>query len=571
MGKGWLRWMMAIMAIALILIGAVMFGFYAHQQGKNPLTRLEGRIERKWGKITGAPSETERLTAQIESTFLRLRGKVYEMPENDYANGGAMTVWGEDLLILDHAGRIYLFEDGRGLEPIPILPPENGLADYKAIAETPPYDSYTHVFGHYRFNDITYVEAEDLKGLALSYTFFDKVRTCYGTRVAWLPLSGDIRAADVRAAPEDWHVIFETYPCQKLNPDGQAIHAIAAGGRMVFQAPSTLYLGSGDYGLDGMNTYNAGIQSDDNAYGKVMAIDLRSKASRIVSKGHRNLQGLAIDKQGRLWTTEHAVRGGDELNLIVEGEDYGWPSQTLGTLYSGLPAPVRGEYGQHDLYRQPVHAWLPSAGVSSLTVIDGIDPSWDGDLLAGSLSSPEFGQSLWHIRIAGERAVFVERISLERRIRYLTQWQGKIAVWLDSNELVIFTLERRPDPLQRLRQRLPEKFDDALAKRIGNTLDSCNECHSFEENVHGSGPSLNGVLGRRIAGTSFEDYSAALSGQGGKWDRETLKLFLDNPQAFAPGTAMPDPGLSGQEDMISGLIWALENIDTRAEKHMTYN
>lgn len=571
-GRTWLRRGLAALAAVAVLLGMLMVGFYAHRQGDNPLSSLVARVERKLAKVRNEPTQTEGLTAQIETTFLRLRGKVYQMPGNDYVRGGAMTVWGPELLVMNHAGRVFRVEDGAGLQPLDALqPPPNGLADYEALARTPPYDTYLHKFSQFRFNDITHVEAGDLRGLAMSYTFFDKARACYGTRVAWLPLAPDATPASLSAGPDDWQVIFETYPCQPLNPNWTAIDAIQAGGRMAFKAPSTLYLGSGDYALDGIHTYDAGLQSDDSSYGKVMAIDLKTRQSRIVSKGHRNLQGIAIDKEGRLWTTEHGERGGDELNLIEEGVDYGWPSQSLGTLYSGLPLPTKGRYGRHDLYRQPVFAWLPSAAISSLTVIDGIDPSWDGDLLAGSLSSPVFGQSLWHVRIDGQRVVFVERIRLARRVRHVVQWKDRIAVWLDSNELVIFTPERQMDPLSRIRERLPGQFGEPLAAKISETLDVCNRCHSFDENVQTAAPSLNGVVGRRIAGTTFDGYSPALAGHGGVWNADTLEAFLNDPEGFAPGTVMPDPGLSGRDDLISGLIRVLEDTDTEGETDLSYN
>lgn len=559
--------------VLVVLGGGLLYGYFIHRDRLAPLYGPLSKIERKIDRAMGVPPETEQRTALLETTFLRLRGEVFQMPANDYINGGAMTVWGDHLLVMNHKGVVHVLDEAAGaLTPLPVTPPESGLAAYLALAATPPYDTYTHTPQKFRFNDITFVDAPGLHGLALSYTHFDAEKQCYGTRISWLSVDrgiSDPRALTVAAG--DWQTVFDTYPCQPLNPNAEALNAIQAGGRMVFQAPSTLYLGSGDYGLDGIYTYDGGLQSPDSALGKVMAIDLVTGTSRIASSGHRNITGLTLDPQGRLWTVEHAERGGDELNLIIEGENYGWPKQSLGTLYSGQPLPTEGTYGRHDLYRQPVYAWLPSAGISALMTIRGIDPSWDGDLLAGSLSSEDFGQSLWHIRIEGERVVFVERIRLKLRIRHLVQFGERIAVWLDSNELVIFTPERRPDPLKLLLARVAADNPPDLAAKVSETLQACAQCHSFEENIQAAGPSLNGVVGRLVGGAPFAGYSEALAGKSGVWDAESLSAFLSAPAAFAPGTTMPDPGLAGQDALIEALIRALGQNDSEAQEDLRYD
>lgn len=100
-----------------------------------------------------------------------------------------------------------------------------------------------------------------------------------------------------------------------------------------------MHLASGDYSWDGVYADDVIAQKDEFDYGKVIEINVETRVAKQISKGHRNTQGIAIDRLGDLWTVEHGHRGGDELNRIVEGADYGWPSVTLGTRYSGLPLP----------------------------------------------------------------------------------------------------------------------------------------------------------------------------------------------------------------------------------------
>lgn len=103
------------------------------------------------------------------------------------------------------------------------------------------------------------------------------------------------------------------------------------------------------------------------------------------SWGHRNPQGLAFDaSSGRLWSTEHGPRGGDELNVIRRGANYGWPVITFGINYNGTKiTDLTAKEGME----QPQYQWTPSIGASGLEVVSGTRfPSWKGDILAGGLA-----------------------------------------------------------------------------------------------------------------------------------------------------------------------------------------
>ena len=85
---------------------------------------------------------------------------------------------------------------------------------------------------------------------------------------------------------------------------------------------------------------------------KVIAIDLATDESRIASIGHRNSQGIAVDSLGRVWSVEHGPKGGDELNLIEEGQNYGWPIETAGLQYDVYVADTLGNepYGTENVW-----------------------------------------------------------------------------------------------------------------------------------------------------------------------------------------------------------------------------
>lgn len=125
----------------------------------------------------------------------------------------------------------------------------------------------------------------------------------------------------------------------------------------------------------------------------------------IWSVGHRNPQGLAFDSNsGRLWSSEHGPRGGDELNLIQPGHNYGWPVISYGTRYDGIAFTTEVE---HEGMDQPIINWTPSPGLSNLIVYQGRSfPKWRHNLLLGSLKQ----QELFRIVVSGQTVVLRESI-----------------------------------------------------------------------------------------------------------------------------------------------------------------
>ncbi|OOE95243.1 PQQ-dependent sugar dehydrogenase [Salinivibrio sp. AR640] len=109
------------------------------------------------------------------------------------------------------------------------------------------------------------------------------------------------------------------------------------------------------------------------------------KRAEVFSFGHRNIQGIALDNTGtRIWAHEHGPQGGDELNVILAGENYGWPTITYGVNY-GLGTQI-GEGTSKPGMRQPVYYWDPSIAPSGMIMVDSDRfPMWQGNLLLGSL------------------------------------------------------------------------------------------------------------------------------------------------------------------------------------------
>jgi glucose/arabinose dehydrogenase len=149
--------------------------------------------------------------------------------------------------------------------------------------------------------------------------------------------------------------------------------------------------------------------------------------AEIWSLGHRNPLGLAFDGQGKLWNVEMGPRGGDELNLVERGANYGYPIVSNGDHYDGRPIP---DHDTRPELHAPAAVWNPVISPSSLMFYSGSEfPEWQGDAFIGGLSS----QSLVRIEFNGERTREAERFAMGRRIRAVEQGPDG-AIWLLEDE-----------------------------------------------------------------------------------------------------------------------------------------
>jgi len=485
----------------------------------------------------------------------------HSVPTTRLGSGGALTSVGDELIVMNHEGAIYNVVD-TGVVATDIQTPDNNFDAYKQAAESDKYKDMYHRFNYFRYNDIVAFESQQSGHLVISYTEWRPEQECYGTAIARLDYpSGITSISEVSASSADWDVVFRTQPCLPLKTESAAIEGHMAGGRMSHLNGTKIVLGSGDYAWDGLYAPEVLAQEMDNDYGKVISIDVANGDSDIISYGHRNMQGVVADAEsGEIWVVEHGPRGGDELNRIVAGKNYGWPLETLGTRYNKLPWPDIENYGRHEKYEKPVYAWVPSVATSSLTRINNFHSSWDGDLLVSSFKRG----TAYRVRTQNNQVVFVEPVELiEGRIRDIHQHtDGRIVVWSDSETI---TFVSAGDTL------ISDTFvDDFLevtnyseetGAAIKRAVDACLECHALDPFDHTSAPGLGSVYNADIASTSYTNYSDALKQKSGKWTESALAEFLKDPANFAPGTTMPNPQIQNEE-IIDGIIGLLRQSNT---------
>lgn len=293
-----------------------------------------------------------------------------------------------------------------------------------------------------------------------------------GPRVEGLPQSveqGQGGLMDVAVHPTNgW--IYLSYAEPKKDDPRAALTKIVRGKlqgtswtaqQTVWEAPQEFYNGQGihfgskiafDKGYVffsvGERGGNMKAQALDNPYGKIYRLNEDGTVPKdnpfvgktpfegIWSFGHRNPQGLAM-REGQLWDTEHAPRGGDEVNPIEKGKNFGWPVRAFSINYNDSPFRTPWPKEGEDI-ALPIFRWLPSTGASGLEVAKGkAFPAWNGDLLAGGL----VGQNLDRIRVK-------ERGLVERE--ELVHGMGRIRDVSVAPDGAVYLVLNGPDKIVRL-------------------------------------------------------------------------------------------------------------------------
>ena len=258
-------------------------------------------------------------------------------------------------------------------------------------------------------------------------------------RTIYLSFAGGDKSANrttVVKATLDGDVLTDKETILEVAPDKEG--PAHYGGKLAFLPDGTLLVSVGEG-----YKYREEAQNLDWELGKLLRINtdgsapadnpFPEQAPRIYSYGHRNPQGLVYDTGAqRILMMEHGPKGGDELNHIVAGKNYGWPAITYGVDYSGA---VISPFTEADGMEQPLNYWVPSIGPSGLAIYRGdLFPEWQDDLLLGSLINEEMRR----LKLDGDTVVTDEAIIPEikgrvRDVRVLND--GSIVAVTDEGDV----------------------------------------------------------------------------------------------------------------------------------------
>ena len=462
---------------------------------------------------------------------------------------GAIDAVGQRLVLANRYGTVWVRDgDGGAFREATLKIPTNAEAFEASqqiddiLAHNPGWADRTRDLVGVK--DILVQRMHDGVRLYASYHHWYPERACLALRIgyadAWL---------DSTDAPA-WQDLYETSPCLTLADGGNHVMADEAGGRMALADDDRLIFTVGDHGRMGIPGGPVYAQDPDASYGKLIELNTSSGEARTLSMGHRNPQGIAIAPDGTIYASEHGPNGGDELNAILPDGNYGWPEVSYGRacsttfscssedLLHNLDYPIHRNLGQHLNFTRPVFSWVPSIGISSIAVVDGGPfAHWQGDVLVTSLRAKE----LIRLRLREGRAVYAEPIAdIGRRIRDIVRLDdGRFVLKLDRTGQIV-TISPN-------------------ASRTDALVATCAACHAFTpEQSSGLGPNLVGIMGRTIADDDGFDYSDALIGADGEWDRDRLATYLADPQTAFPGTSMPATQLA--QDDIAALLEFLETL-----------
>jgi len=296
----------------------------------------------------------------------------------------------------------------------------------------------------------------------------------------------------------------------------------------------------------------------------------------IWSYGHRVVLGMCrFADQDRIWFVEPAARGGDELNLLRKGANYGWSEVSWSFSYENNGAASANQTGEG--VEDPKLVWVPAVTPSGLACYDGdAFPEWKGDIFLGYLS----GKAIERLTLDEQfRPVSRELIGtgLDERIRDVRMGpDGLIYILTDSSSGRLLRLRpgepdaserariapRRTAPFIRSESKI-ELGDPARGKEV--FVARCASCHSVRGEIPGGsvGPDLAGLLGRPVASQEGYGYSTALKGKasiGMQWNLTVLEMLLSDPTGFAPGTTMTVP-LENREERRAVMAYLKQNSE----------
>lgn len=514
-----------------------------------------------------ASVDVERVTreAYFSTAFYPLRATIREgwIPE-PATRGGGLAMVGDRVLLGTGDGHLYLIDapaqgDGFKVTKLATQVPANREEFAKAFggsARQPKKSIDWREAGpprvqtwRFRVADVVAAVEGEQVHLFASHHYWNVKDECFVARVS--ELTAPLENFEQSVARAQWATVFETTPCVPLEgPDRKRgknpFRGEEIGGAMVLLADHKLLLTVGDSGFSGLESNQVFAQDPATDFGKTILIDLDTREHRVFTLGHRNPQGIVRSRDGKVWLTEHGEQGGDELNLLQEHANYGWPKVTYGTEYGTTIWPLTEHQGQHVGYHQPTMAWVPSIGASDIALIDSkLFPIWQGNLLVGSLAT----RSLYRLVVVDDRVVVQEPIALDKRVRdILPMPDGRIMIWSDDWALTLL---------------------EPATQQNGATLfaTQCLGCHTITDGMsHRIGPDLFGIVGRSVGDAKgYDEYSAAMKARNGAWDTAMLDKFLEQPAAVVPGTSMAFPGVSdaAHRRAIIEYLQASETIDKR--------
>jgi hypothetical protein len=520
--------------VIITLILLIILGSWGYSNKRIIINYLRTIAYSQEGMIKKSRSFTEEINTDAEISIIKtsrvpIQQKELKIP--NFANGvGAITKIGNLILIQDSIGVFMCFQKNKFINISGKI--DNGISKYLRFQKA-GYDTDSLRYHSLEFD-------EKLNLLIISLTRYVGAKQNKLTIVT-VPIKNQSDCQSLKINFEDTEIIYESDPV----PSTAKSHA--GGGRMILDKKQNIYFSVGYSGIDYVNPdFPTSPQRKDNSFGKIFSYNLVNKTLQLLSIGHRNVQGLSLNLNGDLYSSEHGPQGGDEVNKISLNGNYGFPYHTYGTNYNSYKWKFDQYLKDNPLnYNDPTFAFVPSIAPSAMTFINGFFEYWESDLLLTSLKA----QTVYRMKLKDDKVLFVEPIWVGKRIRDIIQVnKNLIYILTEDGSLISWQVERT----------LYETDYTSTGYLAQPELGPCAVCHAFDNSVSEYAPNLHKIF-NRVSGTSnYENYSDWFKDNKIIWNKENLTNFILNPSEFAPGTTMPKISLGKTNvkkivDTLSGL------------------
>lgn len=480
------------------------------RRGEEPFTKL--KIDQQGTLSSGAAIST---TQSLETAVLPLRIESVNITAKTRfpLGAGSMTEVDGVLIVMDRLGTFYGI-DGISVDQISIPHVPNGLDDFIKFSDNKALDTDT-----FRTHSIAYSSKD--RRLYASYEKF------VSPGMNRFEISSIVYDPKTRSASGPWVSIYKTseFPSSSFG---------LAGGGKILAAANRLFFSVGDYGFysEKSKPTQHAAQNPTSPFGKIYEIHPDGRVE-MLSRGHRNTQGLVLSSAGQLINVEQGPQGGDELNIIEKGGNYGWPIDTFGTDYGKYTWQYQTKNSDAGL-KLPLYSFVPSVAADSIIQVNQFHERWNGDFLIGSLKA----QTLFRMKIEEGRVLMSEPIWIGHRIREIVELNRQIVLFTDDGLVMRISVDAAT-------VKQDSRAVDTVASKA---VSKCLACHHMgSTNPSHLAPTLSDIGSRPVASDTYAKYSDALRKAGGSWTRERVKAFIQDPTKVVPGTGMPKPDVTPDE------------------------
>jgi aldose sugar dehydrogenase len=367
-------------------------------------------------------SRTNPLGRPLETVLIPIRVRkidLHELFEFIPGRGGGICNFGDLIVIADREGGINAYSLNEN------KPVYTSIPNLSGNTENAKESDQIKIF---EVHDIECITSSDGNYIVASHEYFDQAVNA--KRLAISKFQFDYSNVDVNKST--WKIIF-------LSDNWQPLTEINNAGRLLYDDGGKIIVTIAPLQINNFDSeFIMDPQSLESQFGKILRVDINDGKSEVVSYGHRNVQGLVQTRLGEILATEHGPLGGDELNRIRQGFNYGYPIVTHGVQYGSYKWPFSNNAGRHSKFEKPIFSWVPSIAVSNLIEVKYFSDAWDGDLLLTTLKA----RSLFRLRYQNGKVLFAERIWIGDRMRDITTTESSgIVILAENGQLIILTLD----------------------------------------------------------------------------------------------------------------------------------